>query len=55
MRRFSSTQILLIERRYDNLAEEFNDELISERPNWWRLVELDDQMAFIELVWSNAA
>ncbi len=55
MRHLSSSQILLIERRFDQLAEEWNDELTSERPNWWRLVELDDQMAFIEVVWSNAA
>ncbi len=55
MRHLSSSQVLLIERRYHHLAEEWNEELNSEQPNWWRLIELDDQMAFIELVWSNAA
>jgi hypothetical protein len=51
MPHFSRQQVLFIVGRYDELAAEWNEELTSERPNWCRLAELDDQMHFIEVLW----
>lgn len=51
MRHLSPSQILFVLGRYEQLAQEWNDELASHHPNWRRLAEIDDSLQLFELLW----
>ncbi len=51
MRHLSPSEILFVFGRYEQLAQEWNEELASKHPNWERLAEIHDSLQLFELLW----